>query len=113
MSDRSRPDQIARIRRLILETLSVGRAIAMRGQVIANIVRLQIDTTYDDGLFEKDLTYLAEREFLRINAQLSGARAMHFAPRDLGPDWHLKVYWELTAAGSEIAQGLRSDPALE
>lgn len=113
MPDRSKPDQIVYIRRLIMETLGVGRAIAMRGQAIFNIVCVQVETTYDAGLFEKDLLYLANREFIRINEALSGKRAKSFASRDIGPRWFMKVYWELTPAGSDIASNITTDASLE
>lgn len=110
---RTKPDEIARTRWLILEALGVGRAIAMRGEQLWRIVRAQVESEYESLLFEKDLRYLRERGYVRINAELSGARAEQRADCDLGPQWHLVVYWELTAAGLDVAQGLATDPALE
>lgn len=110
---RTKPDHIAATRRLILDTLSVGRAIAMRGSKIYNVVRAQLEYEYHPDFFETDLCYLRERNMLRVNAELSGPRAGRLAPAQFGPQWHMNLYWELTPDGSDIANGITVDPRLE
>lgn len=109
---RTSPDQIAHTRRLILETLSVGRAIAMRGDKVYGVVRAQLEYDYAPDFFELDCSYLQERHFLRINTDLSGRRVDR-RRADYGHQWYLKVYWELTPDGSDIALGITTDPRLE
>lgn len=105
-------DAIAQTRRSLLEMLSIGRAIAIRGERLFGLVRSVAETDYDHGLFEKDLRYLREKGYVRVDPRLSGKRAAD-DPEQLGPRWYMVAFFELTATGLEIAQKLRSDPALE
>lgn len=93
--------KIKHMRKMILRNLNFMYPSGLRLDSLYRTV-LGIDITYDESLFQKDVTYLHEKGYIDFLDELIG-----------GAGEFKKKVAKLTPEGKEIADRTQTDPALE
>jgi len=93
--------KIKQIRRHILEAFNMMYPTAMQIETIYRVI-IGTDPAYQWHLFEKDIAYLTDKQYL---ACVDDTFDLQLPAR--------KKTYKLTAAGKDIADRTRTDPALE
>ena len=93
--------KIKLMRKTILTSLNYMYPTGLQLATLYRTV-LALDITYDEGLFQKDVTYLREKGYVDFVDELIGGAGA----------WREKVA-RLSPKGKEIADRTQTDPALE
>lgn len=88
-------------RRLILDALNVLYPTPIQCKQLYRII-LGIDCTYEKAFAQKDVAYLQDKGYVRVNRN----------ELDEGWSWDTQMI-TLSADGKEVADQIMSDPALE